>query len=376
MCIRICDILELNILKKNRLLAGVGGLGNIVTGINIYEYMLKKTHDRTGELYLTSFYNIREGGEEALLEHIRVLIDTNCPGLLMGAGTYADVNEEIKKLADEHNFPIISIEENIIYSDVLESVYKLILESTAVDTKVILLDRIMALEEGDIISKYVSQINAQLDTRYCTLHFSCDKNKDMAYILLNNELGYLDENTIIKYENEMVIIVSSRKELGVLDGIMTKIADKLSEINTESYFGISNVYEDYRQFKKAITESKYAHMTCSKITKKRRASISQIGIYRMLIPICKNEDVVEYARSVVNKVRAYDESYNMEILETVLMYLKCDYDILETSKRLFLHKNTIRYRLKKIESIIDNANGDCMEQLSIAIRILKLINEI
>ncbi len=376
MCIRICDILELNILKKNRLLAGVGGLGNIVTGINIYEYMLKKTHDRTGELYLTSFYNIREGGEEALLEHIRVLIDTNCPGLLMGAGTYADVNEEIKKLADEYNFPIISIEENIIYSDVLESVYKLILESTAVDNKVILLDRIMALEEGDIISKYVSQINDRLETQYCILYFSCDKNKDMAYTLLNNELGHLDENTIIKNEAEMVIIVSSKKELGILDSIMTKIADKLSEINTDSYVGISNIYEDYREFKKAVIESKYAHMTCSKITQKRSASIFQIGIYRMLIPICKNKDVVEYARSVVNKVRAYDESYNMEILETILMYIKCDYDILETSKRLFLHKNTIRYRLKKIESIIDNTNGDCMEQLSIAIRILKLINEI
>jgi DNA-binding PucR family transcriptional regulator len=96
----------------------------------------------------------------------------------------------------------------------------------------------------------------------------------------------------------------------------------------------------------------------------------------MLIPICEDKNVVEYSRSIVNKVRDYDEKYNMEVLNTVLMYLKCDYDIIKTSQELFLHKNTIRYRLKKIESIIDNSNSDCMEQLSMAIRILKLINEI
>ena len=374
--VRVKDILEMNILKKNNLLAGEGGLNNIVTGINIYEYILKKTHDRTGELYLTSFYNIREGGEEALFDHIRVLIDTNCPGLLMGAGTYADISDDIKTLADENNFPIISIGESVIYADVLESAYKLILDSNSVDKDAIFLDRIMTLEDRKIILKYVKQINSEFQDEFCVVYFSCDKSKDVIYSLFNNEIGHIKENKVIRYNDSFVIIISSKKELGNLEGTLNKIVDKFPSSTINYHFGISDTYNDYRNFKMAVTEAKYAYITCEKITGKKMSNIFEIGIYRMLIPICEDKNVVKYSRSIVNKVREYDEKYNMEILNTVLMYLKCDYDIVKTSQKLFLHKNTIRYRLKKIESIINNSNSDCMEQLSMAIRILKLINEI
>ncbi|WP_432403761.1 PucR family transcriptional regulator [Wukongibacter sp. M2B1] len=376
MCIRVCDILEMRILKKNRLLAGKGGLNNIVTGVNIYEYILKRTHDRTGELYLTSFYNIKEGGEDALLEHIQVLIDTNCPGLLMGAGAYADINEEIKNLADRNNFPIISIGEYVLYSDVLESTYKLILESNSVDNNSIILDRIMMLQDREIISKHVRQINTNFKDYYCALYFCCDKNKDMAYFVLDNELGCVEYNSLIKYEKGIVIIISSNKENSNIEKIIARALDNLSNKNINYHIGISNFYRDYKDFKKAITEARYAYITCDKISKKNISKISEIGIYQMLIPICENPAVLEYSRSVVNKVKEYDAMYNMDILNTVLMYIKCDNDIIKTSEKLFVHKNTIRYRLKKIETIIDNSNNDCMEQLSTSIRILRLIDEI
>ncbi len=376
MCIRVSDILDMRILKKNKLLAGKGGLNNIVTGVNIYEYILKKTHDRTGELYLTSFYNIKEGGEDALLEHIKVLIDTNCPGLLMGAGAYASINDEIKALADKNNFPIISIGENVIYSDVLESAYKLILDSTSIDNNSILLDRIMMLEDKNIIFKYARQLNENFGDYYFGLYFCCEKNKDKAYLLLNNELGYVKQNTLIKYEKGIVIIISGEREAINEEKIMKRILDRFQNNNINYHMGVSNIYNDYKELKKAITEAKYAYIRCEKVSKKKAAKISQIGIYRMLIPICEDTVVVEYSKSVVDKVKEYDDKYNMEILDTVLMYLKCDYDIIKTSEKLFLHKNTIRYRLKKIESIIDNSNNDSMEQLTTAIRILRLINEI
>lgn len=376
MCIRVCDILEMRILKKNRLLAGKGGLNNIVTGVNIYEYILKRTHDRTGELYLTSFYNIKEGGEDALLEHIQVLIDTNCPGLLMGAGAYADINEEIKNLADRNNFPIISIGEYVLYSDVLESTYKLILESNSVDNNSIILDRIMMLQDREIISKHVRQINTNFKDYYCALYFCCDKNKDMAYFVLDNELGCVEYNSLIKYEKGIVIIISSNKENSNIEKIIARALDNLSNKNINYHIGISNFYRDYKDFKKAITEARYAYITCDKISKKNISKISEIGIYQMLIPICENPAVLEYSRSIVNKVKEYDAMYNMDILNTVLMYIKCDNDIIKTSEKLFVHKNTIRYRLKKIETIIDNSNNDCMEQLSTSIRILRLIDEI
>ena len=52
MCVRVRNILEIEILQNYKILAGEGGVDNIVLSINIFEYILNKAHDRAGELYL------------------------------------------------------------------------------------------------------------------------------------------------------------------------------------------------------------------------------------------------------------------------------------------------------------------------------------
>ncbi len=367
--VRVRDILEMEILKQNKLLAGEAGLGNIVTGINIYEYTLKHTRDRTGELYLTSFYNIREGGEEALFEHIKVLIETNCPGLLMGAGTYADINDDIRALASQYNFPIISIGESPIYADVLKSAYKLILDSNAIDNNAIFLDRIMALTDDEIVLKYVHQINAAFVDPYRAVYVASDRGTNIIYCLLCDIFGGVKDHAIIKHGDGFLMIIGHTMPL---QAAIDTFGERLPDPAIRYHFGISDVYSDYGKLVAAVTEARYAYETCLKITGKKQATIQQIGIYRLLIPICKDADVVAYAASVVKQVEAYDAEHSMDILETVQVYLRCENDIHLTAEKLFLHPNTIRYRLKKIATILDDTNKDCMEQLAMAIRVLRL----
>ena len=60
-----------------------------------------------------------------------------------------------------------------------------------------------------------------------------------------------------------------------------------------------------------------------------------------------------------------------DLLETAKAYVLCSGDVIKTAELLFCHKNTVRYRLAKIQEVIDPANKDkdFYESLSIAIRI-------
>lgn len=52
----------------------------------------------------------------------------------------------------------------------------------------------------------------------------------------------------------------------------------------------------------------------------------------------------------------------------------CDGDVVKTAEELFCHKNTIRYRMGKIQELIDPKSSDksFYETLSIAVRIYML----
>jgi len=75
-------------------------------------------------------------------------------------------------------------------------------------------------------------------------------------------------------------------------------------------------------------------------------------------------------------VKNYDEKYNMELFDTAVKYIENDGKINETANALFLHKNTIRYRIKKIKELLnmEDYEGKFYEQLSIAIKLHKIYN--
>ena len=67
-------------------------------------------------------------------------------------------------------------------------------------------------------------------------------------------------------------------------------------------------------------------------------------------------------------IKNYDEKYNTELFDTAVIYFEKDGNIIETANELFIHKNTVRYRLEKIKEILDMDSG-FYEQLAIAMKV-------
>ena len=49
----------------------------------------------------------------------------------------------------------------------------------------------------------------------------------------------------------------------------------------------------------------------------------------------------------------YDKSTNSKLLETFETYLDENCNIDKTSRKLFIHKNTLKYRLERIEKLLE-----------------------
>ena len=61
----------------------------------------------------------------------------------------------------------------------------------------------------------------------------------------------------------------------------------------------------------------------------------------------------------------YDQTNGAFLVETLLTYYMSGFNVGKTAETLYIHRNSLQYRLKKIEDILEVAMEDYMEFLDI-----------
>ena len=87
-----------------------------------------------------------------------------------------------------------------------------------------------------------------------------------------------------------------------------------------------------------------------------------------------NDDLVSYSvnNGVVKKVFLYDKEHGTNDLQILFHYLRCERNAGDASKKLFMHRNTLLYRIHKMESRfhMDLSDPSVREQLAFEFHIL------
>lgn len=76
-----------------------------------------------------------------------------------------------------------------------------------------------------------------------------------------------------------------------------------------------------------------------------------LGIYRLLCPFKNVDELKDLYQETVGKLVEYDKIHNGNLTKTVSEYFKNDCGLKETAKEMFIHINTLKYRLQKIEQL-------------------------
>lgn len=80
---------------------------------------------------------------------------------------------------------------------------------------------------------------------------------------------------------------------------------------------------------------------------------NNLGIYKIVIGL-ENQDVLsEIHEEYLAPLQAYDRACGTDYMEFVRTYLKCDGQVHEISQKMFVHRNTVHYKIKKVEEILD-----------------------
>lgn len=96
------------------------------------------------------------------------------------------------------------------------------------------------------------------------------------------------------------------------------------------------------------------------------------GINKLVEYVPKNE--IEHFCAVYLKTLAFPKEETLiELRKTLKVYLECQCEITETSKRLFIHRNTVKYRIAKCEDLFQMPIND--PDFSLKVRLALVLSE-
>ncbi len=100
---------------------------------------------------------------------------------------------------------------------------------------------------------------------------------------------------------------------------------------------------------------------------------SQLGAYRYLVHIAAEQAPRDRMREAVDALIAYDNRRRSSLLDTLERYLAERRSVIESARALFIHPNTLRQRLARIEELTGvELDQDDLLSLELAIKLARL----
>jgi DNA-binding PucR family transcriptional regulator len=100
---------------------------------------------------------------------------------------------------------------------------------------------------------------------------------------------------------------------------------------------------------------------------------SELGAYRYLVHIAADDAPHDRMRAAVDLLIAYDTRRRTALLDTLERYLAERRSVIESARALFIHPNTLRQRLGRIEELTGlNLDRDDLLSLELAIKLARL----
>ncbi|HLR72768.1 MAG TPA: helix-turn-helix domain-containing protein [Pseudogracilibacillus sp.] len=186
---------------------------------------------------------------------------------------------------------------------------------------------------------------------------------------------YLGKGTeiigVVHSDNEQKSLVKTRK---LQEKLMTMLSD---EEKGALFIGIGNEYSQIKQVRKSYLEALEVIETMDFLNVKQQTTFFfyELGMYRYIKIMYKKNVNEQYRNEKIVKMMKRDVENNSELLLTLGTYLKNDCKVAQTAEELFIHPNTLSYRLKQIQELtaIDFTNMDEKTELYTHLLILQLI---
>ena len=381
------DILNLK-LDGMQLIAGKKGLHRMVSWTYMVQTRPYADHMNRGNFALIVVDYVRFDYEEAA----RSMEELNELGISGLAVSTVDDREEVPQSmidrANELELPLFYIRwEGASFVDIAQSIGSLIVQTGVENKKTgdYLYNLLFGYEIND---KYVEKISGQfgldfsrpyrvgvivIDRKY-GVNLEQDEHTYEYYAdCLNREVNNMKGSSMfMRFLNKFVLLFEARENKEIeheLEQILRRLDDKpqfKGLIRSTCILGAA--YKDPRDFGQSYQEAK--NLIAKKDIlpnpkNKKVLSASSMGIYKYMFNSGNQAEILDYCNEKLRTLEEYDHANGTFLQDTLLAYYMNGFSVGKTAEALFIHRNSLQYRINKIQELLGMELDDYMEYLNL-----------
>ena len=366
---------ELNRLMKKvtnmdiKLIAGKNGLSNMVSWVHMIETAEASTFLEGGEIAFTT--GIGLSSSLSLIDLVRNIWENHAAGVVINIGPFLEnIPQEVIDFGNEHNFPVFSVPWKIHIAEIMRIFSSAITKSEQANREIAAAfkNAIFFPKQEELYVVPLSQHGFHIGWNYyaCIIRIiDTAANNPLPQKQLDSICNHLDSNlqhhkykkfAVFENDNQLIVITGNYAEAQMYS-FTADIYDYLSlylQKNMHFYFSIGKCTKSirclYKSYRQALSIQNFMQ---KKQDESVMLSYANMGIYKLLMSIEEREILEEYYEKTIQPLIEFDNQNDSDLATVLQIYLKHNGSVKETADELYVHRNTVNYKLNRISEILN-----------------------
>ncbi|MDN3954883.1 PucR family transcriptional regulator [Sporolactobacillus laevolacticus] len=361
--ITLNNLFTLPELEPIHLVAGNEGINRPISGVNVMESDSLAEFFKENELLVTTGINIQMD-EQKLIAMVQMAFHRKTAGIILNVGPYIPyIPEQVIAFANEHRFPVFEMPWVYRVADFVKITVQYLAATEQKETKSrhALSELLFQPEpDADYVSKAFTQLGIKTDHDFAIIVCACDSKQTISSSLryvAEDELSRKYKLLLSMHGNAQMIYLVSRSEFNdstlplkkIIETIYQKCEEKFGK--THLSIGMGNEYP-----LKTLTKSYHEAMTVIRLHQ-RHPELSiyeykKIGAYKIIMDVRERNVIESFHQESLGLLYRYDQLHETDFVHFLRVFLEEDGRTANIARKEFIHRNTVLYKMKKIESIL------------------------
>lgn len=350
------------------LIAGEDGLSNLVSWVHMIETKEASIFLEGGEIAFSTGVGLNNG--LSILELVKMIQENHAAGVVLNIGPFIEnIPQEVIDFGNLKNFPIFTVPWKTHIAEIMRIFSYMITKSEQASFSIAAAFKnaisfpkqeelyIVPLSQRGFNTTwnyYVSVIRIVLANQH-----SISQNRlELLCLNIDNHMQHrkYEKFAIFQNENLLVAITGNYTE-EKMDSFAHDIHEYLShhlQKHEQFFISIGKCTKSIR----CVYKSYYQALSIQNFLKKGKntatlLSYSNMGIYKLLLGVEDKDILEEYYEKTIQPLIEYDKKNDSDLADVLWVYLNHDGSVKDTADELYVHRNTINYKLNRAAEILN-----------------------
>lgn len=368
-------------------LAGKKGIHNLVSWVHMVETSEASDFLYGGEIAFITGLGLNSN--TTMLRLAENIYKKNAAGIIVNTGPFLEkVPDDVIQFCEAHNFPLFVVPWKIHLAEIMRIFCFAITkdEQKNIETAAAFKNAIFFPGQEELYLVPLSQHGFRVNWKYsaCTIKLKTNtanlpqRLEKLAYTLENYANHHYKNFAEFISNDDIILVIANYSETDLRKFVKDMKEQTMNFLQKSESIAmgcgkltksIRCLYKSYNQANSIVKLQELNKISSSFVF------YSDMGIYKLLMGIDDKEIMRDYCEGSIQPLIEYDNKNATDLADVLRCYLKHNGSVKDASEELFVHRNTINYKLGKIQEFLglDLSLLDTRLQLSLAFMLLDLL---